>query len=149
MDTQSVWLRIRNRVGRRGLCLLVFSLVFIMYGLGFLFDPGTQDRMLNGPYFVLARSVSPMFWGACWVIAALVALPASFSNKPPHINQLAFALLTFMTTVWSAATFAGWIIDGRITSYWTLGFLWGAVALLTILLAGWPEDPRHRRREYP
>lgn len=133
-------------IGRRGACLLIFSVVFCIYGVMLLI----QDANTDAPSRTTAviRTIAPFrVWGWVWIGVAGMSAVQAFGRL--RAGRTAFAALTFISGVWAAGHISGWVVmePPRDPRGWLLGVLWIAVFSLTLVLSGWKEDPRQFRRD--
>lgn len=138
------------RIGRRGACLIVLSLIFGLYGYAILRDARHIDLDATRSTLTLMSNILPArVWGAIWVGSAVIAFVQSFIPRTHSAAGArgAFASLTFISTVWGAGTIAADVLYGGLAVRPLLiGGVWLSVSLLTIIISGWQEDPRQSRR---
>lgn len=138
------------RIGRRGACLIVLSAVFGLYGSVILGDARHIDLESTRSTLALMSNILPArAWGMVWITAAVIAFAQSLIPRTHTANgaRSAFASLTFVSGVWGAGTIAADILYGGLAVRPLLiGSVWLSVSALTIIIAGWQEDPRRYRR---
>lgn len=134
-------------IGRRGASLLVLSAVFGIYGTMMLLWSQAPDIDIPRTMRVIVAIAPIHIWGWAWVIVAL--LSAIQALLPSRSGRMAFTLLSFLSGIWASGYIAGWIVmePPRDVRGWLSGLLWICILLLTLILAGWKEDPRRYRRD--
>lgn len=141
------WEKLMRRIGRRGASLLILSVVFLLYGLNILLaSPLPEDEVIYGQYVILDAIAPLVVWGGAWVGCSLLAALQAFSRSADARG--AFVSLTFITSVWGIAMLLSYAADvgARDPRILVNGLMWVGVAGLTIVVAGWKEDPRRYRR---
>lgn len=121
----------RGPVGRRGGALLILAAADLGYGLALLagYTPATD-----------ATSIAPpSTWGTIWIVAAVLLGLGAFAPA----DGPAYAAAALLKFGWAALLIAGAATghhhqDG----YWGPAIPWLALAGLTLLIAGWPEERR-------
>jgi hypothetical protein len=130
--------RFRSRVGRRGLVLVLFSVVFLLTGLKSFFDP-SLDHGRFMLYTLLPHWARFVMWG----IPAILGIVAAFSSKRGAYDGYGFAALTVPTVILSASYFistVGYLFG--LTDYstgWVSGIQWGLILSLLLITSGWTE----------
>lgn len=133
--------RVRDHVGRRGACLLLFGAVFGMYGLRLAVD----DRERPGPMW-LTMYVPLDVLGVVWVVVGLVAAVHAF-RRGPGDDMLGFYFMTGLSLGWSAVHAWAWVLfltPGGLAGSplgWSDALTWTATTALVLVVAGWSEAP--------
>lgn len=130
-----------HQIGRRGAILLTMGILWLIIGLGSIFDPtpGTQDLLVNAVPSEIRVSL--------WVTSALIAIGHAF--RPPGTSDAVGFLALYAMPAYRAAMYlADWVdlfVPWGGPGY-DRGFVTGAfyIALVTAvaICAGWKE-PSH------
>jgi len=142
-------LKFARRLGRRGMLLLLFGIVWAMVGITNILIP--QDRFSSpgiGPDRFLQILDGPEL-SLAWVIAGGIAATVGFFHDRRVFNKheaygwnaiLTMPLVWVMCLVWSFAT---WIVTdgegGRANGLYG-ALVWTVVSLVIMVVAGWPEE---------
>lgn len=126
--------RTRARVGRRGCALLVFSFIDAVVG-GSLLDPQIRAQTRALPAYRALLDVAPLtVWAFVWLaVAAACAVQAWM-----RWDAFAFAAATAVKVVWAAGLTVAWIVYDAPRG-WLSASLWGVLAMLVLVINGWPE----------
>jgi len=128
------WLRVH--LGRRGLALVVFSLVFTVTGLAAIIEPAQDD----GRYILYTMLPIP-FRLVLWFVPAALGLWAAFRGTGR--DGFGFAALVIPASVvslsyaWSGVFYAVGITDYSLG--WTGTARWLLVLALILIVSGWKE----------
>lgn len=119
--------------GRRGRYLSFKGVLYIIFGVGFLFPVATEgtERSLA---FVVNLGIPVNLTGVPWVAVGIAALVGAF-RSPPGRDGWAFVLLTMMSTAWAVVYFVGFFLGENPRGWW-LGFVFVALAGGTYTVAG-------------
>lgn len=120
-------------VGRRGAVLAYLALVDLLYALS-LCAPAPEPERPSGVRF-LAEVLPLGVWGVIWLLVGAVCLVGAFAHR---IDRIAFAAATMIKTLWGGVYLLGWIV-GEIDRGWVNAVVWLSLAMLVMILAGWPE----------
>jgi hypothetical protein len=111
----------------------------VLYGYGFAVVP------LGGParaaLWVPLQIAGQVAWGCAWMAAGLLAIAAA--PLRPGRDGVGFVPLIGMSGCWSVSYFAAealyWAgaLDARRSALG--GLIWAALAVLLLVIAGWPE----------
>jgi len=144
VSTESIWakpyLRLRARLGRRGLALVVFGLTFALTGLRALLAP-TEDE---GRYILYTFLPVPLRL-VLWFVPAGLALWAAFRGTGR--DAIGFSALVIPSSVVALSYVWSWVGYLAGLTDWSLGWTgagrWLLVLALVLIIAGWGEadDP--------
>lgn len=125
---------LRRQTGRRGAALLVFA--FVDFALAWsLIDPANAAVTAAQPSYRAMAEVAPLaFWGWVWVAVGFVCLAAALARD----DRFGFGVAIGIKVVWSGCFVASWLAYD-VPRAWVGAALWGVVAALVYLIAGWPE----------
>jgi hypothetical protein len=115
------------RVGRRGCFLAFLALLAVLYGYSFF--AYTSELRLD---LLLPARV----WGVLWLAVGVVCATGIFTRR----DRLQFTTATGMQAGWGALWCHLWLVQ-HVTGAWVSAVVWIAFAVLTIVVAGWPEQP--------
>jgi hypothetical protein len=113
-------------LGRRGLFLLLFGLVYLVYGVASYLSPPPTN-----------------LWVAVWVpslafgISGFVALLTGVLH--PRLEWLGFVCLYLTAGLWSVQYMAAWVAG--VPRAWAGFVVWLLVVLILLLVSGWAEPP--------
>jgi hypothetical protein len=130
--------RFRERVGRRGAVLILFSVVFFLTGCKALLDP-SQDHDRFMIYTLLPHWARFILWG----IPALIGVIAAFSSRRGAYDGYGFTALT----VPAVSLIVSYLISTLgyffgLTDYsagWVSAIQWGLILSLLLITSGWTE----------
>lgn len=123
-----------QRLGRRGTALLLFAVIFTIYGIALAgADP-------SRPGLGKVADVIPMkALAICWLVTGVVGAICAVLRK----TGIGFGTLMFMPLAWTASygfTYFSWLITGAgYQLAWAGILVWGLIVGLLALIAGWPE----------
>jgi hypothetical protein len=120
------------RIGRRGSFLLFLSLLDLIYGYALAFP--TPAARLNPTYSFLAEILPLWAWSLLWVGVGIVCAVFAFKQR----DAPAYAAAMFIKILWALTFLLGWIFADVERGYLSTA-IWGAFALIVILIATWPE----------
>lgn len=120
-------------VGRRGAVLAYLAIVDGLYALS-LCNPAPRAEQPSGIQFL--GDVMPLeAWAALWAVVGAVLVLGAFVHR---FDRIAFAAATMIKTLWGGVYLLGWIA-GEVERGWVNAVVWLALAVLVMILAGWPE----------
>ena len=126
----------RKHLGRRGLALFVFSLVFAVTGLAALIEPA-QDEGRYILYMLLPVPLRVVLW----FVPAALGLWSAF--RDPGRDALGFAALVIPASIvafsyaWSVVVYFIGLTDYSLG--WTGFTRWVLVLSLILIVSGWEE----------
>lgn len=132
-------------LGRRGATLLGFAAVFSLFAVQALLDPLAEAGRFVF-YAALPSEARAVLWAAPAALAAIAAF------RPGGRDGFGFVALTIPTTVLAFSYF--WSFVGHLLGVtdwalgWTYGLNWSLLLLLILILSGWAEPERPRRRRH-
>lgn len=123
-----------QRLGRRGTALVLFAVIFTIYGLALAgSDP---DRPGLG---ALSDLIPMRALAALWIVAGLIGAACALLRR----TGVGFGVLMFMPLAWTASygfTFLAWLATGDGQSLaWAGALVWGLIVGVLALIAGWPD----------
>lgn len=133
---QTVYPWLRKRLGRRGLALMAFSLVFAVTGLAVIIEPA-QDA----GRFILYTLLPVPFRLVLWFVPAGIGLWSAFRGVGR--DSFGFAALVIPASVvsfsyaWSGVYYAAGLTDYSLG--WTGFARWLLILALIVIVAGWKE----------
>ncbi|MFJ8016256.1 hypothetical protein [Streptomyces sp. NPDC096339] len=134
--------RLRRRLGRRGVILTCYGLVWILYGYGQLVTPQPDQRGLG-----LALRLIPLdTWAWGWITAGAIAVVCAWA--PPGRDAAGFVGLVLIVVPWMASYLTTWLL-GDYPRGWVAAAIWTVITVPVMVVAGWPEPPRQKRAEAP
>jgi len=144
-----------ERIGRRGIILIITGLIWLLYGIA-IFNRPNSDRFSSPdhpePIYVfnlLQNHWMGILWGVCGVIATFCGVLRSRRSVHPRdgigfnailIPSIMWALLFLWSEIIYFFTGGDYGNSGAI-----FGFLvWALVTAFILIIAGWPDptDPR-------
>lgn len=134
--------RLRQRLGRRGLVLLLFGLAWIVEGASFFLL--TDIYSAQPQYFLLDR-LPLHVQGALWMASGLVSAVVAFRprREPDTLGFLAVSAMPMLIAASFLVGTATYILLG--SSLWVLGALgflaWSPIVLALAVVASWYEPP--------
>jgi len=146
--------RLFRLVGRRGLLLLMFGVLWVLLGIGVL--ASRQPRFSGpGPAVLVLTVLDDAATGWLWIAAGLASIIAGLVRRRMGGRDavgfnflLAPPLLWLLGYLWSFAVWAVTSASGRETA-WVAAIVWVIMCAFILLIAGWPDpdDPAVRRAE--
>lgn len=122
---------LRQRIGRRGACLLFFALLDAVIAASLTTAP-TSDT------YQFLNSFMPLpWWAAIWACVGGMCVIQAFQQ----IDRIAFAAASALKLVWGLAQLIGWAF-GDIPRGYVAAAIWLAFAAFIQVIAGWQEAPR-------
>jgi hypothetical protein len=130
-----VWRRQVNlAVGRRGLVLILFGIIYGLIGASYTAGNLSPTAHAN---LALALRLAPIYlWGVAWILAGVMALVAS--HWPPGRDWWGYGVLSGLAIAWCAFSVLGRVIYGAPYAL-TAALLYGCLAAVLLIIAGWPE----------
>lgn len=143
-------LRMFGLLGRRGLLLLMFGLLWMSFGFGVL--TVEQLRFTSEPARAPLLSVlDHQQIGWVWIATGVVSLIAGLTRtRHGRSDILGFNALIVPAAVWFLGyvwSYLAWLMDGSgRASAWVAAIVWLIVVVFVLLVAGWPDpdDPAFR-----
>jgi len=127
---------VRAHLGRRGLALVAFSLVFAITGLAALLEPAQDD----GRYILYTYLPVPIR-AVLWFVPAALGLWAAFRGNGR--DAIGFAALVVPASIvafsyaWSVVGYLAGLTD--YTLGWTGCARWVLILVLILIVSGWKE----------
>ena len=134
--------RVRERIGRRGLVLLLFGVAWCVQGAAYFL---LRDLFASVPdYFILDRLPLPV-QGCAWIASGLLSMRSGI--KPRHEDDTSgFLAVSAMPMLTAASALAGTVTyawNGN--PLWVLGALtvlaWAPIVVALSVVASWYEPP--------
>lgn len=123
----------RHVIGRRGAALLCFATLDIVYAISLAF-PGPNGRGAAPTWY---GSILPLrVWALWWLAVAVVCMFEAFRT----CDRAGFSAAIGIKVWWGLLALVGWLFGEVPVS--TTG-IWLGLAVLVILIAGWPEAEHH------
>lgn len=121
-----------HRLGRRGLCLLFFGGLDLIYAIS-LAQPDAETR--RGSFFSWLADIAPLWsWSLLWFATALIVVIFAFQAK----DRVGFTCAIFLKVLWGLVCVGGWLVGGVDRGYVSAA-IWLAASGLVWVLSGWPE----------
>jgi len=129
------------RIGRRGVALLFFALLDLVYCYSLLFPDSPSQRSASVRYLA---AVAPLWlWAILWGVAGVLCLFYAFRLN----DRIGFAAAICVKTMWGILMMSAAAI-GHVDRAYISGTIWLCMAGWLGVIASWPEPPvlpRHRR----
>lgn len=125
----------RQKIGRRGACLLIFGFVPAMIGASLFvqpYDRHGQSRVVP----VLAKMAPDSVWGGVWLGLGVVAMICAFLGW--RAQRVGFVLAYGLPLLWGAADVISWLL-GWLPVGWVPALIYLGYCLLVVIIAGWDE----------
>ena len=123
-----------QRLGRRGTALILFAVIFTIYGLALAGSDPKRPGL-----GALAEVIPVRALAGLWVVAGLSGAVCALVRR----TGVGFGVLMFMPLVWTASygfTFLAWLTTGEGQSLaWAGALVWLQIVAVLVLIAGWPE----------
>lgn len=136
------------RLGRRGLVLILFGLVWILIGRRIFFEPRYQFSQGNPDSLVVLSVMDNPLWGFLWIICGAGAVIVGFlrTHRPfCGRDAIGFNLISIPVFLWTTFFIISWVLSfitdggrGQSSAYYGM-LLYGVIFGLITTLAGWPE----------
>ncbi len=124
-------------LGRRGVCLLFFGLVDLVYSFS-LINPDKVSRA--NPFLASIAAIAPLWlWSLFWGITGLLCIFYAFRTR----YRVGFTAAVFLKVTWAVTCLAVWLMGGAERGY-VAAAIWLAFAGFVWVLSGWPEAPPTR-----
>jgi hypothetical protein len=131
----------RERVGRRGLVLILFGVAWITQGSAFFL---LTDLFVGPEYFLVDRLPLPVQGGA-WIACGVMSIRAGLRDRASD-DTLGFLAVSAMPMLIAASALAGTVtyaLQG--SGLWVLGALtvlaWAPIIVALSVVASWYEPP--------
>lgn len=125
----------RDRIGRRGACLLIFGFIpFSIGGALFVQPNGRDGRPRVIP--LLERVAPAELWSSLWMLLGAVTMACAFFGW--RAQRSGYILAYGLPTFWGAAYFITWLMGDLVTG-WVASLLYLGYSLLVIVISGWEE----------
>jgi hypothetical protein len=136
--------KVAASVGRRGTVLLALGAIFVLYGVSVLTAPTSPF----GGFAPFGLAVSP--WGWLWIGCGALALTAAPRRGHPRWEAAGYNGLLLPPALWSLLHLGSWLAhlagDPGNPRGWVAATVWGALIVIVLVVAGWPEPPRKEPR---
>lgn len=121
---------VRGRLGRRGAILLAFGAIYLVYGYALLTAPPRLGTLLYIDYH---------WWAWLWIGGGGLGILHSWARKPGR-DTAGFVAIVAPPLVWTVGYIHLWIFgpDPGAQAWKAVG-IWAALAIATMVCAGWPE----------
>lgn len=129
--------RVRDRMGKRGLTLLLFGIAWLIQGIAVII----YGDIGSGLFW--HERLSPVLLGAMWMTSAVLSAVAAFMKR--HRNDtFGFIAVSSMPMLLAASYGIGAVTRVFLGDpMWLLGVLgfsvWGVITLALGVIASWPE----------
>lgn len=134
-DRDPLTYRIRERIGRRGSCLLFLALVYLVYASALASAPPQSAR--NPSYAFLTVLLPLWAWALPWGLVGLLCGIQAFRVR----DLVAFAAASALSVGWAVLHLSGWAL-GMIDRGFVTAVVWAGFAAFIQVIAGWPEPLR-------
>lgn len=124
-----------TRIGRRGVCLLVFGLVPLAVGGSFFFQP-TNQAGGRRTIPVLEDIAPALWWSWAWVVLGAFAMLCAFGGW--RWVQRGLIIGYILPLIWGAASLISWLL-GELVTGWISAVIYLGYSLLVTVVAGWEE----------
>lgn len=134
--------RTRDRLGRRGLVLLLFGCAWITNGAAYFL---LHDLFTSLPAYFLVDRLPLVVQGAAWIGSGIFSVSAAFRHRRED-DTAGFLAVSFMPLVSTASYLVG-TVTYAITGdpLWILGVLsflaWAPIIMALAVVASWYEPP--------
>ena len=120
-------------VGRRGAVLAYLAVVDFLFALSLSRPAPVSER--PSAYLFLGRLLLLEGWAALWAAVGALLLVGAFVHR---LDRWAFASACLIKIFWGGIYLLGWIA-GEISRGWVNAVVWLGLAVLVMIIAGWPE----------
>lgn len=125
----------RQKIGRRGACLLIFGFVPAMIGASLFLQP--EDRHGKSRVVPILSLIAPdALWATVWVVLGVTAMICAFFGW--RATRVGFLLAYGLPLIWGAADFVSWAA-GELPTGWVACFIYLGYSLLVVIVSGWDE----------
>lgn len=135
--------RLRDRVGRRGLVLLLFGISWVVQGAAFFL---LADLFAGQPELFLIDKLPLPVQGGLWIACGVLSISAALRPRRED-DTFGFNAVSLMPMALAASYLIGTVDYARkddqlLATLGALGFLaWGPITLALTIVAGWYEPP--------
>lgn len=129
-----------DRVGRRGGVLLVFAILDLVYGYALTTVPMVQHDVARNSS-MLFNLAQPFVWGWVWLGFGVFLITSSVLRQGR--DRLGFLAAFVLKAVWALGYLLGWVPLRQNSVGWQPASIWGAMAVLMLVVAGWKENERY------
>lgn len=124
---------VKHKIGRRGAALLCFATLDLVYACSLAFPA----RDGGGPAARWFATILPLwFWAIWWLSVAAICVAYCCREN----DRYGFAAAIGIKIWWGVLSLVGWLLQEVPVS--SAG-IWLGLAVLVILIAGWPEPEHH------
>lgn len=117
--------------------MIFFGLLFLAVGLGNIGQDIPQQTLTATK---VISSILPLYaWFILWTMSGALLVLGAFYRR---VEVAAFAFGSFMSTIFSLGYFAAFIL-GYNNRAWLTAVLYGAIAIVQQVVAGWPDASRN------
>jgi hypothetical protein len=133
------WAALRQRIGRRGDCLLFFGSLDLVYAWG-MFTATAEAKGRNGTFLWVEEIIPLDVWAAVWMTVGVICVVEAFQR----FDRVGFIAAIGIKVVWGAILFGGWAadvfgwIDYSTVTVGSVG-IWLGLAGLVWRISGWAE----------
>jgi hypothetical protein len=132
---RALWRRLQARVGRRGVALLFFALLDVVFAVSLAATPPST----SGGYEFLSTILPLWVWAIPWGVVGCMCLVQAFAVQ----DRVAFVAASALKAGWGVLYLAGFLA-GEIPRGYVAAVIWLAFAGFVAVISGWPEPVRGR-----
>lgn len=141
--------RIAHYVGRHGLILILFGLIWIVFGLTIIFIPPAMPRFTAAVVPTsFGQVVERPGTGWLWIASGLVSWCSAIFRRYHQPDVVGFNALLLAPLMW--VLFYAWSFIAAIVSHGIYGLyrsvvggiVWSIVLIAITVVAGWPDPDR-------
>jgi hypothetical protein len=123
---------VSGRLGRRGLSLLFFGVLDLIYAFS-LANPDAESR--KGSFLTAVAGLAPLWvWSVMWAIVGVLCLIHAFRRD----DRIGWTGAIFLKVIWAATCLIAWIAGGADRGYVSAA-IWAAAAGFVWVISGWSE----------